>query len=240
MSHSETERPQKTGRPKKRHALSTRLWHWVNATSVIILFMSGLNISNGHRKLYWGEWGFSPDMAWIHVTRFPGWVTLPGHYSLAVARDWHVLFSLIFMLSLVAFLMIAIINGHFRRDLITRISEWKPSNIWKEIISHLKLEFRQESGSRYNFLQRAAYGSVIFILLPLLVLSGMAISPGMEAAWPWLNDIFFGRQSARSIHFICCFALLAFFIVHIALVLMSGPIRQIRDMIFGGKRDEET
>lgn len=240
MSDQDMSAKHQKKRPEKRHALSTRLWHWINATSVIILFMSGLTISNGHRKLYWGEWGFTPDMAWLQVTRFPGWITLPSTYNLALARDWHVLFSLVFMLSLVAFLVIAVINGHFRRDIITRFSEWKPASIGKEIVSHLKLEFRHESGSRYNFLQRAAYGSVIFILLPLLVLSGMAISPGMEAAWPWLNDLFFGRQSARSIHFISCFALCAFFIVHIVLVLMSGPIRQIRDMITGGRRDEEA
>ena len=73
----------------KRHTLSTRIWHWVNALSLVILFMSGLNISNAHRYLYWGEWGFLPGQAWLHVWRFPGWATIPGYYSLASARDWH-------------------------------------------------------------------------------------------------------------------------------------------------------
>lgn len=222
-------------RSRKRHALSTRIWHWINAASVIILFMSGLNISNAHKRLYWGDWGFSPDMAWASVMRFPGWATIPGHYSLAIARDWHVVFSLVFMISLLAFLVIAIFNGHLRRDFATRLAEWKPAHIWAEIVSHLKLEFRHEKSARYNFLQRLAYGSVIFLLLPVMVLSGLAISPGMEAAWPWLTEIFFGRQSARSIHFIACFALCGFFFLHIGLVLLSGPIRQIRDMIFGGE-----
>ena len=70
-----------------RHSLSTRLWHWINAISVIVLFMSGLNISNAHRRLYWGEWGFAPQDAWLHVPRYPGWATIPNYYSLAAARE---------------------------------------------------------------------------------------------------------------------------------------------------------
>ena len=66
-----------------RHALSTRLWHWVNALSLVVLFMSGLNISNAHPHLYWGEWGFAPEDAWLHVQRFPGWATIPSYQDLA-------------------------------------------------------------------------------------------------------------------------------------------------------------
>ena len=70
-----------------KHALSTRLWHWVNAIAIIVLFMTGLNISNAHRHLYWGHYGFDANDAWLHVIRFPGWATIPGHYNLAVARE---------------------------------------------------------------------------------------------------------------------------------------------------------
>ena len=72
-----------------RHALSTRLWHWINAAAIIVLFMTGLNISNAHRYLYWGDYGFDPKDAWLSVIKFPGWATIPQHYNLAVARDWH-------------------------------------------------------------------------------------------------------------------------------------------------------
>ncbi len=92
-------------KPRKRHSLSTRLWHWINAISVIILFMSGLNISNAHRYLYWGDWGFAPEQAWLAVPRFPGWATIPNFYSLSAARDWHVLFALVFGFSLLAFMI---------------------------------------------------------------------------------------------------------------------------------------
>ncbi|MCL6251753.1 cytochrome b/b6 domain-containing protein [Altererythrobacter sp. KTW20L] len=222
---------------KKRHALSTRLWHWVNALSFFILFMSGLNISNAHRYLYWGDWGFMPEQAWLEVPRFPGWMTIPSYYSLAAARDWHVLFAWVFSLGLLLFMIAALRNGHFRYDLVTRWRDWKPSAVWADIARHLKFDFRRE-GSKYNFLQKANYGLVIFILLPGMIFTGMAISPGMNAAWPWLLDVFGGRQSARSLHFIFAWLLFAFTVGHILLVLLTKPDEQIGDMITGGIDDE--
>ena len=73
----------------KRHSLATRVWHWVNAIALVVLFMSGLNISNAHPRLYWGDAGFAPEEAWLHVIRFPGWAPIPEYYSLAQARQWH-------------------------------------------------------------------------------------------------------------------------------------------------------
>ena len=226
-------------RKRKRHALSTRIWHWISAVSLIIMFMSGLNISNAHRWLYWGEWGFAPEQAWLEVPRFPGWATIPGYYSLAAARDWHVVFAWVFAASLLLYMLAALVNGHFWRDLVTSPREWKPRNVWADIREHLKLNFEHGAG-KYNFLQKVSYGLVIFILLPLMIFTGMVMSPGMEAAWPWLTELFGGRQSARSIHFICAFLLFGFFLVHIALVVLAGPVHQMRDMIFGGRIDDEA
>jgi thiosulfate reductase cytochrome b subunit len=221
----------------KRHALSTRLWHWVNALSLIVLFMSGLNISNAHRHLYWGEWGFAPQDAWLHVWRFPGWATIPDYYSLAAARDWHVLFAWVFGLALPLFIVAALRNGHLRRDIVPSREEVRPSAIGADIRSHLRFEFDAHAG-RYNFLQKAAYGFVIFILLPLMILTGMAMSPGMDAAWPFLSEMFAGRQSARSIHFIVAWALFGFFVLHVALVLLNRPVKHVCEMITGGRIDE--
>jgi len=223
----------KPDKPKKRHALGTRIWHWVNLVSVTILFMSGLNISNAHRRLYWGDWGFAAEQAWLEVPRFPGWATIPGYYSLAAARDWHVLFAWVFAVGLLVFMISAIRNSHFKRDLFTRLAEWRPANIWHDIREHLRFNFEHE-GVKFNFLQKVAYSKVIFLLLPLMIFTGMVMSPGMEAAWPWLTEVLGGRQSARSIHFICAWLLFAFFVLHIVLVLLSGPVKQIRDMITGG------
>lgn len=223
-------------KPKKRHALSTRIWHWVNAASLIILFMSGLNISNAHRRLYWGDWGFAAEQAWLEVPRFPGWATIPGYYSLAAARDWHVLFAFIFAFGLLAFMATALINGHMKRDIFARAREWHPSNIGTDIREHLKFNFEHGEG-KYNILQKIAYASVILVLLPLMIFTGMVMSPGMEAAWPWLTEVFGGRQSARSIHFLAAWGLFAFFVLHIVLVLLSGPAKQLRDMITGGSEE---
>ncbi len=221
----------------KKHRLSTRVWHWVNLLALVILFMSGLNISNAHPHLYWGQWGFEPGRAWLNVIEFPGWATIPGYYNLAAARQWHILFAWVFAVGLLAYLLVALVNGYLRRDIATGRKEWRWSAIRADIAAHLQFDFHHGAG-KYNFLQKLAYGVVLFILLPLMIASGMAISPGTDAAFPWLLDVFGGRQSARSIHFIVAWSLFGFFILHVVLVLLSGPIGQLRDMITGGHSDE--
>lgn len=218
----------------KKHAISTRLWHWINALSVIVLFMSGLNISNAHRHLYWGEYGFDPAEAWLSVIRFPGWATIPGHYNLAMARDWHILMAWPFVLGLILMWVAMIANGHFRRDLSTTRAEWKLDSIRHDIVQHLKLDF-EHAGGKYNFLQKLAYDAVLLVLLPLMIATGLAISPGFEPAAPWLVDLFGGRQSARTVHFLTAWAIFGFFAVHIALVLLNKPLSHVRDMITGGR-----
>jgi Ni/Fe-hydrogenase b-type cytochrome subunit len=221
----------------KKHRISTRLWHWVNLLALVILFMSGLNISNAHPWLYWGQWGFQPNTAWLDVHRWPGWATIPGYYNLAVARDWHILFAWVFAVGLIAYLLIALFNGHLRRDIVTRRKEWRWAEIRADLAAHLRLDFSHGEG-KYNFLQKLAYGLVLFVLLPLMFLTGMAISPGFDAAFPWLVEVFGGRQSARSIHFLVAWGVFGFFVIHVVLVLLSGPVRQLRDMITGGRADE--
>jgi len=219
----------------KRHALSTRLWHWLNLLCVVILFMSGLTISNAHRRLYWGDWGFEASQAWLMVPRFPDWMTIPGYYSLAVARDWHILMAWPFALGLLFMWIAMMINRHFKRDIVTKPREWRPSAIWRDVVEHLKLNFDHHEG-KYNFLQKLAYGLVLGVFLPMMIFTGISISPGMEPTFGWLVDLLGGRQSARSLHFIFAFAIAGFFIVHVLLVILSGPIRQMRDMITGGRK----
>jgi Ni/Fe-hydrogenase b-type cytochrome subunit len=221
----------------KKHSLATRIWHWVNLFALVVLFMSGLNISNAHPWLYWGDAGSQPAEAWVRVTRFPGWATIPGHYSLAQARQWHLLFAWIFAVGLLLYMLASLLNRHFARDIATRVKEWRWSAIRDDVKAHLRFDFAH-GGNKYNFLQKLAYGVTIFILLPAMIFSGMAISPGIEPALPWLPELFGGRQSARTIHFLCAWALAGFLLLHVVLVLLSGPVRQLRDMITGGRIDE--
>ncbi len=220
----------------KRHALSTRAWHWINLICVVILFMSGLTISNAHPRLYWGEWGFAEGTEWLAVWRFPDWMTIPGYYSLAAARDWHVLMAWPFAVMLLFAWVAMLANRHVARDVATNRREWRPAAIRADVVAHLKLDF-DHGGGKYNFFQKLSYGLVLGILLPGLVFTGIAISPGMGPSFGWLIELLGGRQSARSLHFIFAFALLGFFIVHVVLVLLSGPIGQMRAMITGGTRD---
>ena len=112
-----------------KHALTTRLWHWVNAVAIIVLFMSGLNISNAHRYLYWGDYGFDPKDAWLSVIRFPGWATIPQYYNLAMARDWHILAAWPFGVGLLFIWIAMLANGHFRRNLATSPADWTPGAV---------------------------------------------------------------------------------------------------------------
>jgi thiosulfate reductase cytochrome b subunit len=218
----------------KKHALTTRLWHWINLLCVVILFMSGLGISNAHPRLYWGEWGFLPADAWLLVPKFPYWMTIPGRYDLAGARDWHILMAWPFAVMLLVMWLAMLANGHFKRDLVTTRKEWAPGAVWHDIVQHAKFNFEHEGG-KFNFLQKLSYGLVLGVFLPMMVFTGMAISPGMQPSFGWFTDLVGGRQSARSLHFLFAFATAGFFVVHVLLVIVHKPMQQLRDMITGGK-----
>lgn len=224
-------------KPQKRHALSTRLWHWINAGALVVLFMSGLGISNAHRYLYWGNYGSEPAEAWARVMRFPSWATLPQRYNLAEARDWHNTAAIVFAIALLAIWGAMVVNRHFARDIAASPRDWRPSALLEDLRAHLKGNFTAHEG-QYNRLQKITYGLVLGVLLPIMIFTGLAISPGFEPAAPWLVDLLGGRQSARSLHFICAFGLFGFIVIHLAMVLVSRPLHQIWRMIAGGTREE--
>ncbi len=137
----------------------------------------------------------------------------------------------------VAFLLTSLWNRHLQRDLAPTPDELKPTHVWHDIKLHARLHFPTgEAALRYNVLQKISYASVIFLFIPLMVLTGLAMSPSMDAAWPWLVDVFGGRQSARSIHFIVAAAILAFIVVHLLMVVLAGPANEIWSMISGRYR----
>lgn len=231
----------------RRHHLVTRLWHWTNLVIVTVMLMSGLMIFNAHPRLYWGQYGANaaghPDPAWLDLSHvnggvpFPPAVTIPSHYSLADARLWHFAFAWVLVAALVLYLIWSGVRGHLRRDLIPRRAELAPAHLWQDITRHARLRFPAgRAALQYNVLQKLAYGSVLLVLLPGVILTGMTMSPALNAALPWLLDLFGGRQSARSIHFLCAGGLVAFFVVHIAMVVLAGPINEVRSMLTGWYR----
>jgi thiosulfate reductase cytochrome b subunit len=237
MSESVMDEPIKGGDLVKRHRLVTRLWHWFNLVVLTVMLMSGLMIFNAHTRLYWGHEGFDPREAWLSLGRFPGWITIPSHYSLADARLWHLAFAWLLVSALAFYLIWSLVAGHLRRNIVPRLAELSPTHLWHDIKEHARLRFPTGAAAlQYNILQKLAYGSVLLVMLPGIILTGLTMSPGMNAAWPLLVDLFGGRQSARSLHFIFAFGLVGFFVIHIAMVVLAGPFNEVRSMITGWYR----
>jgi Ni/Fe-hydrogenase b-type cytochrome subunit len=226
--------PSRGGTVIYRHRVATRLWHWINAITIFIMIGSGLTISNAHPHLYWGNYGANFDHPWLSLPRWPGWLTIPASYNLALARRWHLLFALVLGFGLLAFMIASLINRHFQRDLRVRAGELAPRSLLHDLKEHLAFRFHDPANpSAFNIFQKLSYVLVIFILIPLMILTGLTLSPGMDAAWPWLLDIFGGRSSARSIHFIAAAGLVGFIIVHLILVILAGPLNEVGSMITG-------
>ena len=168
---------------------------------------------------------------------FPHWATIPSGYNLADARIWHLAFAWLIAAALLLFMIVSLLNRHFRRDLTIARDEIRPANVWTDIKDHARLRFPTgEAALRYNILQKISYAGVIFILLPLIILTGLTMSPAMTSGWSWLIDLFGGRQSARSLHFLAMAGLVGFIFVHLLMVVLAGPINEVRSMITGRYR----
>ena len=165
---------------------------------------------------------------------FPSWLTLPSNAALALARDWHFLLAWLFVLNGAVYLGFSLVSGHVRRDLLPSADQLRARHVLTEIWNHLRLRYpRGEADRRYNVLQKFAYLLVVFLLLPVMVLSGLTMSPAVTAAAPVLFDLFGGRQSARTIHFITANLLVLFVLVHVLQVLVSGAFNRMRAMLTG-------
>ena len=163
---------------------------------------------------------------------FPVWATLGE--GLALARDWHFLMAWLFVANGAIYLLFGLFTGHFRRDLAPAVGELRPRHILRDIWDHVRLRHpRGEAAKRYNVLQKLTYLVVVFVLLPVIVLTGLTMSPAVTAALPFLFDLFGGRQSARTIHFLAANLLLIFVLVHIIEVVLSGAVNLMRSMITG-------
>lgn len=222
-----------------RHRTSTRIWHWINAIAIFVMLMSGLMISNAHPHLYWGHYGANFDTPWFDPPEFPGFLTIPSSYDLALARHWHLAFAWVLAFGLLAYLIASLISRHVQRDLSLSREDVSPKHIWEDIKQHAQLKFpKGKEALRYNTLQKYSYVGVIFVLLPLLIITGMCMSPGLSPWTTGLLDLLGGRQTARSIHFLSAMGIGLFIVVHLALVILAGPFNEIRSMITGRWRLE--
>jgi thiosulfate reductase cytochrome b subunit len=181
-----------------------------------------------------GVFGLSHNKGQLENRAFPAWMTIPSWRDLAAGRRWHFFFAWIFVASGLAYLVHGFTSRHFARDLALSKDEIKPRHLWQEIADHARLRFpKGEAAKRYNTLQKLAYGGVVFLLLPLMLLTGLTMSPGFNAVAPVLLDLFGGRQSARTLHFLSAFLIVGFFVIHLAMVILSGLVNNVRSMIRG-------
>lgn len=246
----------------QRHTRITRITHWVWVVCLFFLLLTGLQIFNAHPALYWGDQsGFSFDNTVLEigaldgsgyveilgyrfdglgvlgtsggvVRAFPDWSTIPSSTDLATGRVVHFFFAWVFVTTMAVWFLAALVSGHLVRDLVVRWAHLR--QLWSDIRDHARLHFRHPP--RYGPLQRLSYGVVLFVLFPAMILTGLAMSPGMNAAMPWLADVLGGRQTARTLHFAAATALSVFFLLHVAMVILAGPVNEMRAIVTGRYR----
>lgn len=181
-----------------------------------------------------GVLGWSGPAGRERARAFPAWATIPSYYDLGTARVVHFFFAWGLSATLIVWLAASLLNGHLRRDLMPRRAELR--RLPHEIGAHLRLKFGRARS--YNTLQKLAYGAVLLVLLPLMILTGLSMSPSMNAALPALPEIFGGRQGARTTHFTVMVLLMLFFIVHMLMVLAAGPLNALRAIVTGWYRTD--
>jgi thiosulfate reductase cytochrome b subunit len=233
--------------------------------SLFFLLLTGLQIFNAHPALYWGEEsGFEYNNALLALSAregadglqgvtyllgqeynttgllgasggqargFPAWATIPSHHDLGTGRVIHFFFSWVFAGTLLLWLVASLLNGHWRELLPT------PSDLRAlpgDVLNHARLRFHRTH--KYNVVQKLTYAGVMLVLMPLIVLTGLSMSPSFNAAAPWLLEVFGGRQSARTLHFVAMVLLVAFFLVHMLMMLLAGPFNELRSIVTGWYR----
>jgi len=169
---------------------------------------------------------------------FPWWIMLPDNRWLSLARSWHFFFAWVLVLNGLAYVLWSAWSRHLARDLAPDRDDWR--TIGQSVLDHLR--FRHPTGAaakRYNVLQKLAYLAVIFVLVPLIIAMGLAMSPTADAWWPGWVDLVGGRQSARTIHFVVAWLLVGFVLIHVFEVIVSGLWNHLRSMITGRYRIAE-
>lgn len=240
---------------QRGHHRWVRVSHWTVAASFLTLVLSGVLILMVHPRLYWGEVGneLTPALLEIPISnnyqpenweRVAVYDNVPGapisadrNYPLFNENGWarslHFLAAWFLVVTGLVYLAVGLIGGHVRRNILPRPSELAPAVLLDDARQHLRPVEAVGAGPPYGAVQKLAYAGVVFVALPLMLLTGLTMSPAVTAALPFLLDLFGGYQSARTIHFFGFAALLLFLVVHIAMVFVTGAGRQLRAMILG-------
>ena len=238
------------------HARWVRVSHWIVTASVLVLVFTGFEILMVHPRLYWGKAGndLTPALLELPISRnykhggydkpvpltenASGPVSASRTYDIFNQNGWgrslHLLAAWCLVLPGVVYVLAGIFGGHFRSHIWPKADELTPRLVWRDVVDHLRFRIPPaRCGPHYALLQKCAYSLVVFVAAPLMVVTGLAMSPAITAAFPLLLRLFGGFQSARTIHFFTFIALLLFVFVHVVMVIKSGFRRQIRAMTVG-------
>jgi thiosulfate reductase cytochrome b subunit len=211
-----------------RHSAVVRITHWITAASFLALLVSGIAILIAHPRLYWGETG---------GVGTPSLIDLPIPFMIGHSgwgRYLHFLSAWICVFTGVIYSFFGLLTQHFRRNLLPAKADLAWSRISRILWNDLRLKRPTEAEAlSYNAVQRLAYLAVVFVLFPLIILSGLAMSPAIASVVPALRSGFGGQQSARTIHFFVAGALVLFLFVHIAMVCLAGFTDRMRAMLTG-------
>jgi thiosulfate reductase cytochrome b subunit len=211
-----------------RHSAVVRITHWITALSFVGLLYSGIQILIAHPRLYWGETG---------ALGGPSLIDLPIPFMIGHSgwgRYLHFLSAWVCVLTGLVYALFGLLSHHFGKNLLPANGDLAWGRIWRMIWHDLQLKRPSaEEALTYNVLQRLAYLAVVFVLFPLVILSGLAMSPAIASVVPVLRSGFGGQQSARTIHFFVALALVLFLCVHIAMVWLAGFTDRVRAMITG-------
>jgi len=190
--------------------------------------VKGITTILGHQFDTTGVLGYSNNSG----RAFPAWATVPSAKWLAMGRQWHLFFAWVFVINGLLFAAYAFISRHVKRDLLPTGRDLQ--HIGQAVKDHVTLRHSKgDEAKRYNVLQKLAYLGVIFGLAPLIVLTGLTMSPTIDTAFPWLLTLFGGRQAARTIHFIACFSFVGFILIHLSQVILTGFFNNMRSMVTG-------
>ena len=163
---------------------------------------------------------------------FPAWTTIPSYKYLGMGRQWHLFFAWLLVINGLFFTVYALLSRHITRDLTPTGKDLR--GIGKTIKDHVVLRHPTgDNAKRYNVLQKLAYLAILFVVAPLIILTGLTMSPTLDTAFPWLLTIFGGRQGARTIHFIACFSFVGFVVIHVVQVMLTGFFNNMWSMVTG-------
>jgi len=211
-----------------RHSAVVRITHWITALSFVGLLVSGIAILIAHPRLYWGNTG---------ALGGPSLIDLPIPFMIGHSgwgRYLHFLSAWVSVLTGLVYALFGLLSHHFGKNLLPAKGDLAWGRIWRMVWHDLQLKRPSaEDALKYNVLQRLAYLAVVFVLFPLVILSGLAMSPAIASVVPVLRSGFGGQQSARTIHFFIALALVLFLCVHIAMVWLAGFTDRVRAMITG-------